>query len=658
MPLQLAGGAAGQRRALQRGGQRRVQARQRLQRGQRRGLEVGAPAVVFGARREPALQRGAVVARAQLGVEAPAGRAAGERNAGVQRHPGHQAVAQIEAGLATQRQQAGEGRGQCSDAAAGLQVGVPAPAQAVRALPPGAGFGAGEPGRRVEAGQLATAAQLPRAIGRAAGLQRSLRAGAAAAGEQFAQVNAPGRAAAFGVGLGADLHRQRAACVEPAIKGDARLGVLGCGRCDGAIGRRQASELQRQRAAQRHRRGAGVECGRAHAVQAQREVCAGGVPFAAALDAAAAVGQLEREFLHHQTRSLAGVAAEFEFERSDRQALLVPAAGQAIGQRYAGAHRCVLARRIDIGAARQFRAWQAAAERGQVEVLGGRGQRGQRPGRERLHAGLGPQRGARRLRAAELRLHRHAGQGSACRELGLPRRCGSVVRAQLGLRLERVRCVAGQRAVGLHARAVPGEGQRADAVQGAVARAELGAGHQVGERRLRVDLQAADACALQRQRNRQAQRGRRREGAARRRATDLDALGPRLDQLEADPGAVMRPPLPARVLPGQAVHGQRALADAQVDTPGAERPATEVAGCSGEGDARHAHEQPGVGAAGGEQPGQAGDQQRAGQGECAEYHAQAAARRRTVSCCNIGGRVAARHGVRTQCRPTNAAATA
>ena len=145
-----------------------VQAGQRLQAGQCGGVDLDPPAVGLGARRELALQQGAVAAGAEVGIDRPAGCAAIQLDLALHRHASQQAVAQLEFGLAAPGQQLRRQRAWRGRRRAGLQFGLPASGQAVRALAPGAGgravAAAREPQRRVDGGQFTAAAQLPQAL--------------------------------------------------------------------------------------------------------------------------------------------------------------------------------------------------------------------------------------------------------------------------------------------------------------------------------------------------------------------------------------------------------------------------------------------------------------------------------------------------------------
>jgi len=77
---------------------------QRPQRGQRRRVEVGLPAVVVGAWREAALEARAVAGRLQAGVDRPARLPAVELALALQRHAGHLARLHLQLGLPPQRE--------------------------------------------------------------------------------------------------------------------------------------------------------------------------------------------------------------------------------------------------------------------------------------------------------------------------------------------------------------------------------------------------------------------------------------------------------------------------------------------------------------------------------------------------------------------------
>ena len=425
--LHLAAELPGQRRVVgpaQCRGHRRGQRDQWLQRGQRGRVEVQAPAVVGGVRCEAALQGGAVRGGAQVGIDGPArasGRAAVEFDQALQRHACEQAVVQAEFGLAAQREHARFGSHGRGHRGAGLQFGLPAAGQAVRALAPSAACRSGEPQRGVEAGELTAAAQLPCAGCIALGSGVGQCACVAALGLQIAQVDAPGAGAAFGVGLGCDLYRQRAARVQAAVERQARLQALAGRRGELAIGRGQAAELQRAVAAQRHGRCARVEQRRTHALQAQHELGRSAVPFAAAVDAAGAGRELQCQALHRDARTITRLAGQDKVEGGNRQALLVPAAGRSVGEGDAHGDRCVESAGVDLGAARQLGHRQAAAQAGEVEILRVGGEGGQRPGGERLYARIGTQRGAGCLLTAELGLQGQRGQRAARCGACLPR---------------------------------------------------------------------------------------------------------------------------------------------------------------------------------------------------------------------------------------------
>ena len=389
-------------------------------------------------------------------------------------------------------------------------------------------------------------------------------------------------------------------------------------------------------------------------MQAQREPGRRGMPFTTAIDAPGTGRQLHVQALQRQARTVARLAAELEFDRADRQALLIPAPRLGIGQGDAGADGGVEAAAVDVGAASQARSRQAAAERGQIEVLRAGHQGGQRPGGERLQAGLGAQRGAGGFVATELGLQAERCQRAAGTGTGLPGRGDAIARARIELGVERKRGVAGDAAAAFEVGLVPVESQLLDAVFAAAAGAQFGVAAELGQRGLAIDVQRVDAGGLQRQHNRQAQTGRRRQRLARRRAADLDAHRVRRHQHHPGPCAAGRAPGPARVLPRQAVHGQRALAEFELEALGAERAAGHPPDRAAGAEAGHARQQPGAAAVAAQQPSHAASQQQGGGAARGQRGQQPAARR--ASRCDF--RRPALHRLRTRSRPTSASAIA
>ena len=200
---------------------RATQREQRLQRRQRRRLDVDTPAVVAAARREPALQRRAVAGGAQIGIDGPARSVAVEADRTLQRHARKHAVAQLGLGLPTPCEPCGQARQRRVGAA--LQIGLPVAGHSVLSLAQGTAGRTRQPQRRVEGLELALAAQVPGIGCTVFNADTGVGPCIAVACTDVAQLDAPGVAAALRVCLRGQRHRFRAAHVDATVERNLRL---------------------------------------------------------------------------------------------------------------------------------------------------------------------------------------------------------------------------------------------------------------------------------------------------------------------------------------------------------------------------------------------------------------------------------------------------
>ncbi|MCR5868299.1 hypothetical protein [Aquincola sp. J276] len=598
--------------------QARAQRAQWRQGGQRRGGQPALPAV--GGRRAAgaAFQFQPVAGGFHLAAEL-VGAVAGPGELAGQRHAGQQAVAQVDGGGAAQRlQQAGRASGR-----GGAGVGLPAAVEAVRALAPGGAGRAGDPRRGVEGGEFATAAQRPGTGGFHLEPGSGLCPGAAGGGAQLLQL---GQQAAVGLALGAGLQlhagARRAGLGEAAVERAVQRGhQRRAGRCAAAVGRGQAGHREVERSADRHGRGAGIQLGRLHRGQLQRQRQGIGLPAATAFDAARArqIGLQPGEL---QRAAVRGRAAQREAQALERQAQLVPAAGQRIAQVQLQQRGLVGAHAVHAHLAVQPRARQPGSQRCQVQRLQAGAQRGQRPGGERRQRGLciqpagfaggsGHRRGAQRSRQPE------AVDGAAGLQVGFQRKAAVGRGPQGRLRLQRHRALGVDAAVGGQAQAVAGEAGALEQMHAAVVGAQVQACGDVGDGGLVVDQQAAHRQAGHLQLDGQAQAGRPLQRLLRRwrhrlgRGAHGDALGLRRLQHQAQQRAFLRAEAPAQVLPAQVVHHHaQAIGAGVFDAAGPIRTAAEHALRRADHQAGHLRQQPGIALLGAQQPGGPGGHQR------------------------------------------------
>ncbi len=298
------------------------------------------------------------------------------------------------------------------------------------------------------------------------------------------------------------------------------------------------------------------------------------------------------------------------------QAALVPAAGLRVAELHAGRDRLVQALRVDARLAGDLRLRRLGEQRRQVERARAGPQLRQRPGGERRDRGLGVELRTGGLRARQLRADGYRRERAGGAGAGLPGPRSAVDRLRSKLRVQSKRRVGGDACAAAGCRQRAAQRQRRHTMLAPRVAPELDAGGDVAQRRCRFVLQLADAQLVDRQRERQAQRLRLdRERGGRRRRADLHALDARAFDDQAEPRAVVRPPGPMRIAPGELVEHDGARAGAHFDALRAEG-AAEHATCRLRGrHHRRAREQPGVAGLCAEQPRQRRrpDYQRAGE---------------------------------------------
>ncbi|MCU0814447.1 MAG: hypothetical protein MUC32_09090 [Burkholderiaceae bacterium] len=531
------------------GRERRVERRERPQRRQLRRTQHGAPR-----------RRLARVADAGRGLEPVARHAVGDRQLGA-------AACGRERRRRRQR-----------------DIAVPAQREPVRAASQRVVIGAGPPDTRVETVEPAAARHAPGASGIAARRRRQLGLRGTAARVEARHVEPQPGAVELAVGVGDDTYRWRArqAAVAPGHAKRRLQGARAGGRSGRRVRRRQATRPQCERAAERQVGHAGVEaCG---AQVGQRGVERQAIALPAALAGPAPGRCTAAVEAGVEARQLDGAAvveapAQRQREARQRQAPLVPASRGSVRQRDVGLDRRVERTAAHVDAPAQPRARCAGREGREVEVAALRLQRDERPGRERRERRA--QVGTRgRVGDVDARLDLQALQRPRRLEPARPRRLPVRRRFGVGVQRERQLAVGADLAARAQAQRLERDGELLHAVHRAAVGAELGAQAQRVERRQVVDLDALDLQVEQPGVQRQAQaRGRAQRGGTGVAvgAAPLDAARPRLDEVDADPRLVVRPPVPAQIGPAQVVDDEPPGGAEPVHARRGERPAGERA---------------------------------------------------------------------------------